>query len=86
MKLSRSDIITLVERVINNEPCLREWDELTSLKHKDPFTQIWGRKLSDVERSFGDKENGRMLDDRGVEKLREFVDELKRSSGSQGGK
>jgi len=78
--MSRQYIASLIERVINNESCLQEWDDLVSLKHADPLTQAWASRLSALESRFSDKSNGRMLSDEGVDCLREILDELRAES------
>lgn len=76
MKYSRQEIVRLIQRVINNEPCLDEWDDLLSIPHRDAFTEQMAQRLLAIQEAHSDFENGIMIDGKGVRKLEEILQEL----------
>ena len=83
MKFSREQIVNLLERFLNDEPCLVELDELISIKHHDKYTKYWSDRLLDVMDKFAAEEDDRFLSDEGVAKVEDILNELKSSDGFQ---
>lgn len=67
---------TLIKNVINNKPCLREWDDLVSISHSDKFTEYVANRLLYIQKEYSDFENGIFLTDGGIIELQKFLDEL----------
>lgn len=83
MKYSRSEIIILIENLINDEPSLRAWDDLVSVNHKDPYTDYWARELLKIQKDYSDRANGRLISDKGIIKLREILNRLRSVEGEE---
>jgi len=77
MKYDRQELVSLIERLINNEPCLAEWDDLVSVKHKDKYTERWASELLNIQERYSDKKNGRLINDEGLVKLQEILSRLR---------
>jgi hypothetical protein len=84
MKYDRQELISLIERLINNEPCLREWDDLVSVKHEDKFTEYWASELLNIQEAYSDRRSGRLINDEGVSKLSGILSRLKGIESNQG--
>jgi hypothetical protein len=76
MKYNPQSISRLVRGVIDNKPCLREWDDLVSITHSDEFTENMAQRLLAIQQAHSDFENGVFLDDKGVRELEKLLEEL----------
>lgn len=77
MTYDRQELILLIERLINNEPCMEEWDDLVSVKHKDDYTEYWASRLLKIQDKYSDRRNGRLINDEGVLRLERILSQLK---------
>ena len=77
MKYDRASLSRLIQAVIDNKPCLDEWDDLVSLEHNDPFTEEMAQRLLVIQNAYSDPENKVLIDENGVRELQSILEELR---------
>ena len=76
MIYSAESLSKLIKAVIKNEPCLREWDDLVSLTHDDPFTENMAQRLLSIQNNHSDISNHILIDEEGVKELEAILQEI----------
>jgi hypothetical protein len=76
VKYDPDQLYQLISDVIDNRPRLREWDDLLSLEHDDPFTEEMAQRLLSIQDAHSDIGNGILFDDEGVKELKAILEEL----------
>lgn len=71
--------IRLIKSVIANKPVLREWDDLVSLPHEDPFTKNLSNVLLGIQIAHSDVDNGAFINNEGVKELYVVIEGLEKN-------
>lgn len=64
---------------MDDKPSLQEWDDLVSIQHSDPFTEMLAKRLLHIQNSYADIAGRRLFDDTGDAEVRTIIAELSAS-------
>jgi hypothetical protein len=68
---SKYDILRIIDAAIDGDQSMLEWDYFVNVSHRDEFSKKWSMKLAKVMNDYpGSK--GVLIDERGVERLKEL--------------
>ena len=84
MRYTPLSLCRLIQRVINNEPCLEEWDDLVSISHKDAFTELMDHRLLGIQIAYADLDNHVLVNEKGVHELEQILAELHKMDAGSG--